>query len=61
MLLGGGYAWTLFAYTFLSRRLDRLFGDAFLERDHLAPCGGTRFPDRRCAFECAVLVEQCMP
>ena len=42
-------------------QLDRLFGDAFLEGDHVAPCSRTRFPDRRRAFECAVLVEQGVP
>ena len=42
-------------------QLDRLFGDAFLENDHLAPGSRTRFPDRRRAFERAVLVEQRVP
>ena len=42
-------------------QLDCLFGDAFLERDHLAPRSRARLPDRRRAFEGAVLVEQGMP
>src|SRR4029079_19620762 len=42
-------------------QFDRLFGDAFLEGDHFAPCGRTRFPDSRRTFECAVLVEECVP
>jgi hypothetical protein len=39
-------------------QLDRLFGDAFLEGDDLAPGRGPGFPDRRGALEGAVLVEQ---
>ena len=42
-------------------QLDRLFGDAFLEGDHVAPCGRAGLPDRGRAFEGAVLVEQGMP
>jgi hypothetical protein len=48
------------AFTELTQH-DCLFGDAFLESDHVAPCSRTRFPDRGCAFERAVLVEQCVP
>src|SRR5262249_29799400 len=42
-------------------QLDCLFGDAFLEGDYVPPSSGPGLPDRRRAFECAVLVEQGMP
>jgi hypothetical protein len=40
---------------------DRLRGEPFLEGDHVAPRGRAGLPDRRRAFERAVLVEQGMP
>ena len=42
-------------------QLDRLLGDALLERDDLAPRRCARLPDRGRALEGAVLVEQGVP
>jgi deoxyguanosine kinase len=42
-------------------QLDGLIGDALLERDDVAPCCSTCFPDRRRTLECTVLVEEGVP
>jgi hypothetical protein len=40
--------------------LDRLFGEALLEVDHFAPRGRSGVPNGGRAFECAVLVQECV-